>query len=190
MTTPLRIRVPDSTPTRLADMSAKLTAASGKPIDHQDTARIALEIGLRALETCEDCSARRRCAVHLPGSSAQRSLPGIPGSDPVERPTREPQDDFVRVRDVYFAEYERARGAKPVFRAAEGKTIKRLIADLGAEAACTAIRDTYANEYGKKYSTILTIAKDPGKYSGTAAKPATMQRSASPQWRRAPEVPA
>jgi hypothetical protein len=83
---------------------------------------------------------------------------------------------FKAIVDLYFAEYEAARGDKPAFGGREGKAIHKLIVTLKThDRVKDAIRGCYGDPWWRTRASILDISKDPSKYIGSKGKTTSVQ---------------
>jgi hypothetical protein len=78
-------------------------------------------------------------------------------------------DGYQLVMDCYFAEFERARGQKPVIGSRDGKAVKTLLSALSGDhsEACRYIKNAFSDSWWRSKVTISTIASDPSKFSST-----------------------
>lgn len=106
-----------------------------------------------------------------PGPAGSNASPAKPASSKRQGTASEPTG-YSAVVACYFAAFEAARGTKPAFSAADGKTAKRLIARAGsAEMACAAIRGAFSDPFwARTRGGLGDIASDPNRHIGKAAQ--------------------
>jgi hypothetical protein len=110
-----------------------------------------------------------------------------------EKPAPEPTG-FVQVRDCWFQVFESNRGCKPAFDARDGKAINTLLAKLGEQRACEAIRNAFTDSWwAANRASLPDLASNPNPHLGAKprinGKQGLLQPSAGKQWGETAQAP-
>lgn len=113
-------------------------------------------------------------SINSPSESKRRVARNGPSNAVTQKATAKPSEPegYKPVIEAYFAAYERAKGAKPVFRPRTGKAAKALLGAMSQAEAIALIDRAFADTwFVANQGELWHIADSPNRFRGTSARP-------------------